>query len=210
MLRKLVTQKALVCHLISQQFLREAGRLSPGTECDTELHRPSTKSGRGGTRGDHYFRVNNFFFSPSAGPEPCLWELASPTFFGRAALQKRTAHTAWVGRLRELKAVVATSAFHRLLPAEDCSKPAAGDRTFRPWKLRCPRECSLRPLQEDLKPLYFLISHGLLQSLVSFPLLLVSGVALQRRCRYAAFLVPFALLLPPLRATKIRCLLPEA
>lgn len=71
--------------------------------------------------------------------------------------------------------MVGTSAFHRLLPAEDSLKPAAGDWTFRPWKLQCPRECLLRPLQEDLKSLYFLISHGLLQSLVSFRLLLCFG-----------------------------------
>lgn len=49
----------------------------------------------------------------------------------------------------------------------------ASEGTLYSWKLQCLSKWSVWPPKEGLKPRYFLVSHGLLQSLVSFWLLLL-------------------------------------
>lgn len=124
--------------------------------------------------------------------------LLSPLSFCWAALQKDIAYSAWVEKLLELK--VNLKSF--CLPLSSTSWGlvwiwAAAEHTFYSWKLQCLSKCLVWPLQEDLKPCYFLVSHGLHQSLMSFWLLLLFQEFLCSVITLCSLPLPFDHLLLP-------------
>jgi len=165
--------KLCVCRLIPWQVLTEAERLRPGAERDAELHCTRRTPGLGGIRGDCCFRMNRPDFSilRGLGPVPggSCHSLPSAELHCRDSwCTPPRGKAAWAEGGWESFCAPLTSTSWGLF-----RNRAAGEYTFPSRKLWCPSECLLQPLEDDLKWLNFLISHGLLKGLVSFGLLLL-------------------------------------